>query len=124
PCQIDARCEDPELREFGSGFLDQIERRRAELLVACLTIWRWGRQNAPLLSRGKALGSFETWTEWCRDPLVNLGCRDPVERIQVLKANDARRQLIAELFQVWRERTAARPARAKKRWESPETVGR
>jgi putative DNA primase/helicase len=112
PCQIDARCEDPELREFGSGFLDQIERQRAELLVACLTIWRWGRQNAPLLSRGKALGSFETWTEWCRDPLLNLGCRDPVERIQVLKANDPRRQRIAELFQVWWEHHEASPVKA------------
>src|SRR5258708_14690844 len=29
PCQLDARCEDPELRHFGSGFLDQIERRTA-----------------------------------------------------------------------------------------------
>jgi len=112
PCQLDARCEDPELRQFGSGFLDEIERRRAELLVACLTIWRWGRQNAPMLPRGKSLGSFETWAEWCRDPLFALGCRDPVERIQVLKANDPRRQRIAELFQVWWEHHGATPVKA------------
>jgi len=112
PCQLDARCEDPELRQFGSGFLDEIERRRAELLVACLTIWRWGRQNATMLPRGKSLGSFETWAEWCRDPLFALGCRDPVERIQVLKANDPRRQRIAELFQVWWEHHGATPVKA------------
>ena len=112
PCQLDARCEDPELRQFGSGFLEQIERRRAELLVAGLTIWRWGRQNAPMLPRGKSLGSFETWAEWCRDPLFALGCRDPVERIQVLKANDPRRQRIAELFQVWWEHHGATPVKA------------
>jgi hypothetical protein len=106
-CQLDARCEDPELREFGAGFLDQIERQRAELLVACLTIWRWGRQN--VLPRGKALGSFETWAEWCRDPLLALGCGDPVERIAVLKANDPRRQRVAELFQVWWEHHGAIP---------------
>jgi len=112
PCQLDARCEDPELRQFGSGFLDEIERRRAELLVAGLTIWRWGRQNAPMLPRGKSLGSFETWAEWCRDPLFALGCRDPVERTQVLKANDPRRQRIAELFQVWWEHHGATPVKA------------
>ena len=112
PCQLDARCEDPELRQFGSGFLDEIERRRAELLVAGLTIWRWGRQNATMLPRGKSLGSFETWAEWCRDPLFALGCRDPVERIQVLKANDPRRQRIAELFQVWWEHHGATPVKA------------
>ena len=55
------------------------------------------------ITRGKPLGSFETWAEWCRDPLLTLGCRDPVERIEALKANDPRRQRIAELFQVWWE---------------------
>ena len=109
PCQLDARCEDPEQRQFGSGFLDQVERRRAQLLAACLTIWRWGRQNAWLLPRGKPLGSFEIWAEWCRDPLLALGCRDPVERIESLKAHDPRRQRIAELFQVWCEHHGATP---------------
>jgi hypothetical protein len=41
------------------------------------------------------------WAEWCRDPLFNLGCRDPVERIEALKANDPRRQRIGELFRTW-----------------------
>ena len=95
PCELDARCEDPESRPFASGFLNDIERRRAELLAAVLTIWRWGRQNAARLTRGKPLGSYEMWAEWCRDPLLTLGCRDPVERIEALKANDPRRQRIA-----------------------------
>jgi hypothetical protein len=81
-------------------------------MVACLTIWRWGRQNATLLTRRKSHGSFETWAEWCRDPLFALGCRDPVERIQVLKANDPRRQRIAEFFQVWWEHHGATPVKA------------
>ena len=91
-CELDARCEDPESRPFTSGFLKDIERQRAELLAAVLTIWRWGRQNAVRLTRGKPLGSYEMWAEWCRDPLLTLGCRDPVERIELLKANDPRRQ--------------------------------
>ena len=112
PCELDARCEDPEQRPFPTGFLDQVEQRRAELLTAALTIWRFGRQNATQLPRGKPLGSFETWAEWCRDPLLALGCRDPVERIEALKANDPRRQRIAELFQVWWERHGATPVKA------------
>jgi hypothetical protein len=70
-------------------------------LAAALTIWRWGRQNAADLDRGKPLGSFERWAEWCRDPLLTLGCRDPVERIEMLKARDPQRQLVAELFAKW-----------------------
>jgi hypothetical protein len=105
-CELDARCEDPESRPFTGGFLKGIERQRAELLAAVLTIWRWGRQNATELTRGKPLGSYEMWAEWCRDPLLTLGCRDPVERIEALKANDPKRQRIGELFRTWWEHHA------------------
>jgi hypothetical protein len=109
PCELDARCEDPELRPFPMGFLDQIECRRTELLAAVLTVWRWGRQNATTRARGKPLGSFETWAEWCRDPLLTLGCRDPVERIEAIKAKDPRRERIGELFCTWWEHHNAAP---------------
>ena len=90
-CQLDAQCEDPESRPFKPGFLEEIEHRRSELLTALLTIWRWG----------KPLGSFEVWAKWCRDPLVALGCCDPVEQIGIVKANDPKRQRIEQLFLVW-----------------------
>jgi hypothetical protein len=109
---LDAKCEDPELRSFPAGFIDEIERRRADLLGAVLTIWRWGRQNVSDLTRGLALGSYETWSEWCRDPLLTLGCRDPVERIAVLKANDPQRQLLRELFGAWWESHQDAPIKA------------
>jgi hypothetical protein len=108
-CELDARCEDPESRPFPAGFLDQVQGRRAQLLAAVLTIWRWGRQNAAKLARGKPLGSFETWGDWCRDPLVTLGCRDPVERIEQLKASDPRRQRVGDLYRVWWEHHSATP---------------
>jgi putative DNA primase/helicase len=111
-CELDARCEDPESRPFAGGFLKDIERQRSELLAAVLTIWRWGRQQATGLTRGKPLGSYEMWAEWCRDPLLNLGCRDPVERIEALKANDPRRQRIAELYRTWWEHHAAQIMKA------------
>jgi putative DNA primase/helicase len=111
-CELDARCENPESRSFPGGFLEKIELCRDQLLTDVLTIWRWGRQNAAALSRGKPLGSFETWAEWCRDPLLALGCRDPVERIDALKAKDPRRQHIAELFIAWWEHHGESPIRA------------
>ena len=121
-CELDARCEDPELRPFPAGFLDEIERTRGELLLAALTIWRWGRQNARQLPRGKSLGSFETWAEWCRDPLLALGCRDPVERIATIKSNDPRRQRIAELFQVWWENHGSAPVKSNQLAEAVKAV--
>ena len=108
-CELDARCEDPEQRKFSSGLLDNVEARRAELLSAALTVWRWGRQNAADLEPGRPLGSFEEWGEWCRDPLLALGCRDPVERIEAIKSDDPHRRRIVELFEIWGSHHADRP---------------
>jgi hypothetical protein len=63
-CKLDARCEDPESRPFGPGFLEKIEHDRVQLLSAGLTIGRCGRQNPQDLKRGRPLGSFETWCDW------------------------------------------------------------
>jgi hypothetical protein len=110
-CELDARCEDPEQRRFEPGFLQTIELRRAELLAAALTIWRWGRQRAAGLEAGRPLGSFEQWAEYCRDPLLALGCRDPVERIEAVKSDDPHRRRIVELFATWDANHAARPTK-------------
>jgi len=111
-CELDARCEDPETRPFAAGFLEEIEARRGELLVAALTVWRWGRQNFAAIERGRPLGSYETWCAWVRDPLVALGCSDPVERIASVKASDPHRQHVAELLQVWWHHHADNPMKA------------
>src|SRR5205085_6029191 len=99
--ELDAHCEDPETRPFENGFLDRISKARSHLLREVLTIWVWGRQNAARLQRGRPLGSFEKWCEWVRDPLLTLGCCDPVDRIETIKARDPQRLRLAELFQVW-----------------------
>jgi hypothetical protein len=101
--ELDAGTENPESRTFPGNLLAEIFRDRVALLADVLTIWRWGRQQGDALTCGKALGSFETWTRWCRDPLLALGCADPVERIAAAKAEDPRRRAIAELFGCWWE---------------------
>jgi hypothetical protein len=79
--EYDAKVEDPELRPFEPGFLNTVYKERATLLGHALTIWRFGRQNAGQLRKGKPLGSYEVWGQWCRDPLLTLGTRDPVDRL-------------------------------------------
>ena len=74
------------------------------------------------LKRGKPLGSYEEWSEWCRDPLLTLGCADPVERIETLKANDPRRQHLAELFNTWWEHHGATPMKAKDLHEAVQKI--
>ncbi|WP_424363368.1 hypothetical protein [Methylocystis parvus] len=97
--RFDARTEAPETRPFRGDIVKEITDRRAELLADCLTIWRWGRQTE--LKAGRALGGFDAWARWCRDPLLALGCKDAVERVAEAKANDPRRQRTAEIFSAW-----------------------
>ena len=99
--ELDAGTEDPEARPFTGDFLADTFAARSGLLAAALTIWRWGRREGAALPRGKALGSFERWSRWCRDPLVALGCADPVARVAEAKAKDPRRQAAAEVFAAW-----------------------
>jgi hypothetical protein len=99
--ELDPKVEDPEARKFNSNPADDVLQRRSELLSALLTIWRWGRQSD--LPKGEPLGSFETWCAWVRDPLIALGCPDPVERVQEVKHQDSERQETLDIFQRWRE---------------------
>ncbi len=108
---IDARCEDPEQRPFVPGFLSTISLRRRELLGAALTIWRWGRRNR--LKHGQPLGSFEQWASWCRDPLLTLGCADPVRRIADIKRDDPQRVQAVEFLTTWHELYGDRPIKVK-----------
>ena len=55
----------------------------------------------PALERGRPLGSFETWSRWVRDPLLALGCTDPVDRLARSKANDPERARVAAIFAEW-----------------------
>ena len=77
-------------------------------MAALLTIWRWGR-IATDIKPGKALGSFEQWCSWVRDPLLALGCQDPVERVSEAKQRDGRRQEVVDLFTLWWEKHGDRP---------------
>ena len=120
PTELDARMEDPERRNFPGDILADVTRNRATILAALLTIWRYGRQ-ATGIKRGRVLGSYEEWCAWVRDPLLSLGCRDPVERLSETKTRDPMRQMIGDLFAVWWERHgSSRADRAWARSRSPE----
>jgi hypothetical protein len=96
---FDARMEDPEARKFAPGFLESVFASRAKLLTDALIVWRWGRQSK--LKAGKPLGNYELWCQWCRDPILALGGRDPVDRIAEIKAADPTRAHLVEIFDAW-----------------------
>lgn len=61
------------------------------------------------LPAGRAWGSFTDWARWCRDPLLALGCADPVQRVADAKAKAPRRQHAIFTFAAWWEAHGDRP---------------
>jgi hypothetical protein len=110
---VDPQVEDPEERPFKPGFLKMIAEQRGSLLNAALTILRFGRGNAGQVSRGMPSGSFEQWCEWVRDPLLALGCRDPIEATRQAKQADPMRRELAELFGTWNRAHRDEPVAAR-----------
>jgi hypothetical protein len=99
---VEPPLENPEQRKYPPGFLAGILARRAELLSDCLTIWRYGRQQ-PDLKRGLPFGNYDDqWAPWVRDPLLALGCDDPVKGVQEARERDPARVNISALFTTWR----------------------
>jgi hypothetical protein len=105
---LDPRTENPEARSFKTDVRIEVSARRSELLTALLTIWRWGR-IAKSIEPGRPLGSFPQWCRWVRDPLLNLCCQDPVERVSEAKGRDHRRQAVVDLFAAWWEKHDNQP---------------
>jgi Primase C terminal 2 (PriCT-2)/RepB DNA-primase from phage plasmid len=109
---LDAKMENPDARPLdASAIMMEVTKRRPELLVAALTVFRYGR-TAKGIKRGLALGSFDQWCAWVRDPLLALGCKDPAERLVEIKKQDPRRQALHDLFTLWRERHGSDPVTA------------
>ncbi len=68
----------PSERKFKRDLMATVAARRAELLVALLTIVRafdLAKQRGEVESV-RAFDSFPAWSKWCRDPLVWLGAPD------------------------------------------------
>lgn len=96
--ELDAGMEDPTRRPFAGDFLETVRENRAALLADALTIWRWGQGQGEALPHGAPIGSFGLWARWVRDPLLALGCADPVLRLAQLNADDPKRRDIAAIF--------------------------
>ena len=120
--ELDTHTEDAESRSFAPGFLNSIAARRAGLLIAALMIWRWGRLNENAIPHGRALGNYETWTRWVRDPLLALGCADPVERISLIKTRDPERQRNVAIFEDWWTHHGDKPVTANELCESTQNL--
>ena len=109
---FDPRMEDPESRPFTTDFPSSDNGAAQRTLGGVADDLALG-QDATDIEAGLPLGSFEQWCRWVRDPLLALGCQDPVARVGEAKERDTQRQSIAELFSIWWDKHGDRPVAAR-----------
>jgi putative DNA primase/helicase len=101
-CSLDARCQNPELRQFDWDAEVVAQTERGRLVAAALTILRaWHCADAR--SEDCPIGGFEGWSRRVRAPLRWLGCADPCETTLRVKAEDPEVERLAAVLRQWRE---------------------
>jgi hypothetical protein len=99
-CEIETPYERPELAVFTFDPLEEARDKRAQLVVAALTVIRAyiaaGRPQKPT-----PLGSFEDWSDTVRGALIWLGEPDPAGSIETIRANDPKKNLEIRFLELW-----------------------
>jgi len=100
-CNLDARVERPETREFKFNPIERVLGARGDYIAAIISIAR-----AYLVARAKAdcspLGSYGGWSKFVREPLIWLGEGDPVESMAQAREDDPDRSAAVALVEQWK----------------------
>lgn len=107
-CRIDAKVANPGARTFARDLNEWLPRHRPELVAAALTIMRaWLAQPDAERAYMKtewglpSWSRFERWSTMCREPLVWLGCPDPLLSLKLLEQADPKRIQLVQLLTGW-----------------------
>jgi hypothetical protein len=102
-CDLDAKTEHPEEREFSINLYDYIPEQRAKLVPAALTVLRAYHLAGRPKQKIKVFGRFEGWSNWVRSALVWCGEADPCETRKRIEMIDPVRRLIQAVLMQWHE---------------------
>lgn len=99
--RLNAKCEQPEDRDFDVDLKTWIPAHRLELVAAGLTLLRAyiaaGQPRQPFTR----LGRFEAWSDLVRSSLVWAGMDDPVNTRQAVKCDDPSKRNARALLEAW-----------------------
>jgi hypothetical protein len=100
-CRIDARVEQPYLREFDFDPLQWVVAHRTELVVAALTLIRgYITAGSPRMVPGNT-ASFEVWDRLVRQTVCWVGLDDPMKTVEKNAATDPHKGLLLSILEAW-----------------------
>jgi len=99
---LDSEMERPEFRQFDSDPVERVLANRGAYIAAALTICR-AYVVAGRLNKAPRLASFEGWSDLVRSALIWLGKADPVQSMEIARAEDPERAELRALLEAWAE---------------------
>jgi putative DNA primase/helicase len=100
-CSLDPKLERPELRKFHDNPMIRITNERGKYVAAILTIVR-AYLAAGEPCKTQPLNSFEQWSRLIREPLLWLGCADPVQTIEESREEDPVMNSLRQFLEAWK----------------------
>jgi hypothetical protein len=102
--------ENPSERKFSRpSLVEEVLAARGRYVSAALTvILAWLGAGSPKVDV-PPLNGFSGWSDWCRQPLLWLGCADPTESVRVAMSNDPDKELLGRLLETWFRLFGKRP---------------
>ena len=111
-CDLDAKLEHPEEREFQVNLYEFIPDHRDVLVPAALTILRAYHLARRPRQAIRVFGRFESWSNWIRSALVWCGEKDPCETRKRIEAVDPVRHQLRTVLALWMELIGTEPQTA------------
>ncbi|MCF7967960.1 MAG: RepB family DNA primase [Methylococcaceae bacterium] len=111
-CNLDAKVENPESREFKHDPLTYLRDHRAEYVSAALTLicaHHQAKERMPC----RPLNGFPRWDEWIRQTVMWLGLTDPCTSMFAVARTDPNHERLSELLEVWGECFGSEPKAAR-----------
>src|SRR5262245_25502757 len=103
-CNLDAKVERPELREFAFDPIARVHADRGAYIAAAITIARAYRAAGRAATNVRPLAGYAAWSAIVREPLLWLGEHDPVASMDTARAADPERAAAYELVTRWQQR--------------------
>jgi putative DNA primase/helicase len=99
-CTLDPEMERPEERPFKRNLAEYVLEHRGELLRAALTIpLAYAAAGSPSVKAPRS--RFTQWDRMVRNPMLWLGCADPLDTQAELRASDPVREALLGLLDAW-----------------------
>jgi hypothetical protein len=107
---LDPGVESPATRNFKRpNLIQEVRENRPKYVSAALTLILARIQSNQPRQLTRTLAGFTAWTDWCVEPVLQLGYPDPISSVVAAMAADPDKELLGRILNAWYEQFGSAP---------------